>query len=326
MNEPIVILPEAHFKNRRKGLVVFGGLTVLLGLLGIVFVALIANAAIDANGEGSAGVRLLVPSLSIYGLISLALVWLGIGSMRMRRWSRALLLIFGWSWLVIGSVVGLGSAATLVGLVQSDPTALDQSVVEGPSLLLQFAALVTVLVVVFVLLPILWITFYGSRSVKATCSARDPEECWTDRCPLPVLAVCVWLVVAIPHLLLTPIVLPGVFPWFGTFLLGPSATSAYFLVAIFCAWAAWEFYQVRRIGWWVLILLLGVLAISHVVTYSLHDVTGFPVGSGFPTEQMTQMPQFQSMAEGFLTWTPAVVLGACLLYLIAISRFFHRPR
>jgi hypothetical protein len=34
--------------------------------------------------------------------LAVALIWLGIGSIKARRWARALLLIFSWSWLVMG--------------------------------------------------------------------------------------------------------------------------------------------------------------------------------------------------------------------------------
>src|ERR1035438_9907333 len=44
----------------------------------------------------------LLPAVSIYGCMAVALIWLGIGSIKARRWARALLLIFSWSWLVMG--------------------------------------------------------------------------------------------------------------------------------------------------------------------------------------------------------------------------------
>ena len=45
----------------------------------------------------------------------------------------------------------------------------------------------------FIALPAVWIFFYKSRHVKATCEARDPVTRWTDACPLPVLGLCLWL-------------------------------------------------------------------------------------------------------------------------------------
>src|SRR5208337_5540265 len=44
----------------------------------------------------------MLPGMAVYGLLAVALVWLGIGSIKARRWARALLLIFSWSWLIMG--------------------------------------------------------------------------------------------------------------------------------------------------------------------------------------------------------------------------------
>ena len=43
--------------------------------------------------------------------------------------------------------------------------------------------------VFMLLLPAAFLVFYQRASVRATCQRRDPQARWTDRCPLPVLAV-----------------------------------------------------------------------------------------------------------------------------------------
>ncbi len=55
--------------------------------------------------------------------------------------------------------------------------------------------------VFFVLVPAVWMFFYQSRHVKATCEARDPVTRWTDACPLPVLGFCLWTWLAVPMML-----------------------------------------------------------------------------------------------------------------------------
>src|SRR5208337_5369886 len=49
----------------------------------------------------------MLPGIAVYGLLAVALVWLGIGSILARRWARALLLIFSWSWLIMGLFVSV---------------------------------------------------------------------------------------------------------------------------------------------------------------------------------------------------------------------------
>ena len=59
--------------------------------------------------------------------------------------------------------------------------------------------------VFFIALPKVWIFFHNSRHVKATCEARYSVTRWTDACPLPVLALCLWLLVSAPMMLVMPV-------------------------------------------------------------------------------------------------------------------------
>ncbi len=43
--------------------------------------------------------------------------------------------------------------------------------------------------VIYVIIPGALVLFYGSKHAKETCERRDPKVRWTDKCPLPVLAV-----------------------------------------------------------------------------------------------------------------------------------------
>ena len=88
--------------------------------------------------------------------------------------------------------------------------------------------------VFFVILPAVWTFFYNSRHVKATCEARDPVMRWTDACPLPVLAICLWSIVSAPMMLIMPITGRCVMPFFGTFLTG--IPGALFCLAVAALW------------------------------------------------------------------------------------------
>ena len=56
--------------------------------------------------------------------------------------------------------------------------------------------------VFFILVPAVWTFFYNSRHVKATGEAPDPVTRWTDACPLPVLAICLWTWFCVPMMLI----------------------------------------------------------------------------------------------------------------------------
>ena len=84
-----------EFKDRQTGLIVFGILEILLGCLCALLVPLmIWGQAMSAQATGGApNFRMAIPGALVYAMLAVALVWLGIGSMRFRRWARALLLI-----------------------------------------------------------------------------------------------------------------------------------------------------------------------------------------------------------------------------------------
>jgi hypothetical protein len=113
MNEPNSIAPPGAdptppaYKNRSGGLIVFGVLTILLGALsGLMVPLMLLGQAINARNPNSppTSLAMLLPVLLMYGGLAVALIWLGIGSIKARRWARALLLIFAWSWLVMGVI------------------------------------------------------------------------------------------------------------------------------------------------------------------------------------------------------------------------------
>src|ERR1035438_2743222 len=106
-NPAIEAVPLPDYKDRSTGLIIFGILTLLLGCLVGLFVPLMLFGqmmAAKAPNAPPVNHAAMLPGIAIYGLLAVTLVWLGIGSIKKRRWVRALLLIFSWSWLIMGIV------------------------------------------------------------------------------------------------------------------------------------------------------------------------------------------------------------------------------
>ena len=80
-------------------------MTIVLGCLAAMFVLvmLASQAAAAAKATPTpVGVASILPVIAVYGGLAAVLICLGIGSIQARRWARALLLIFSWSWLLLG--------------------------------------------------------------------------------------------------------------------------------------------------------------------------------------------------------------------------------
>ena len=103
---PVEASVLSDYKNRSTGLIIFGILTLLLGGLCALFIPLMLfgqTMAAKAPNAPPPNTAMLLPGLAMYGGLAVALIWLGIGSIKARRWARALLLIFSWTWLIFAS-------------------------------------------------------------------------------------------------------------------------------------------------------------------------------------------------------------------------------
>ena len=295
------------FRDRKIGLVVFGILTVLLGVLCAVVLGVLEfweplvkwlEVRVDVQVflqmlagllHGPPKLKRFFPEPMSLGIIyAIALIWLGIGSVMARRWARALLLIVCWWWLINGLIVTGMQMYVFPGVIRTMNGILrhPRAIPEG----LEMPAWVTLLnpsylwwgmiasVVVFVVLPAVWILFYGSRQVKATCAARDPVARWTDRCPLPVLGVCVWLAYSAATGVLAAPTDRRPTPFFGVFVFGPLVPALDILIALIWGYAAWGLYRLKWRGWWIVTLTIAACAVSVFVTLQRHDtaeVLGF---------------------------------------------------
>src|ERR1039457_2140959 len=269
---PIEAAPLPAYKDRSTGLVIFGILTLLLGCLAGLFVPLILFGqmmAAKAPNAPPVNHATMLRGMAVYGLLAVALIWLGIGSIQARRWARALLLIFSWSWLVMGIVMLVVMAFVMPKIMANLPATAPagQPAVPAAAMGAVMAVMSLFLGFFFIVLPAVWTFFYNSRHVKATCETRDPVTRWTDACPLPVLGLCLWLLFSVPWMLLMPIIGHGVMPFFGMFLSGLSGSLMCMAIAAIWGYAAWLLYHLDVRGWWLILIALVVFMMSGVVTY-----------------------------------------------------------
>ena len=202
------------YKNRRTGLVAFGAVQILLGCatLALLFRLVAAETANAPQG------------LFLYCAGAIYFIVTGIGSIRGRRWARALIAAVSGAWAACGVLV-LGGALPAIG-------------VEALYL---------------IVLPLVLTIFYSSRDTALTADALDPRPRWTDRAPVPVIAVCAVLAFAAAEALILSAQQP--FVVFGRVLTGALAALAYIALALLFAQIAAQLFRLRQSAWWVLVLL-----------------------------------------------------------------------
>jgi hypothetical protein len=323
------------YRDRYAGLVCFGVLEILLGLLallGLMSVLLL----VATNGTTSAATpgvssRALLPGASVYLVAAVFFLWLGIGSILARRWARALMLIAAWFWLVAG-LLGLASIAWIYPGIQSAMTRAAGSANGSPGTADSAAALgfvqgcvFVLLAVVYVLLPLAFLLFYRSPHVKATCEARDPIPRWTDRCPLPVLGLslsegfgalaCLWLAAGYHMLAL-----------FGLIITGLPAFAIGLGFAILFAFTAQATYRLAPWAWWSAASLLG-LGIASLIATAFHPINWPELyrQMGFDAGQFEQSGVLAILQDNRWLWVSSLSLVPCLIYLVWVRRFFFPP-
>jgi hypothetical protein len=323
---PVESTPQPMpYKDRSVGLIIFGILTILLGCLaGLFALLMLAGQAMSAKATGaSAPVSAILPAIFIYGALAVALVWLGIGSTMARRWARALLLIFSWSWLGMGFFVVVIMAffiptmmANMSSSATPDHPAMPASMIVG-----MMIGMFLVFGVFFVILPAVWTFFYGSRHVKATCQTRDPLTRWTDAVPLPVLGLCLWLLLSVPMMLIMPLAGHGVMPFFGMFLTGLPGALLCLAIAALWSYAAWRLYKLDVRGWWLILIALCVFMVSGLLTFAHHDMLEMYRLMGYPEAQIEQMQKTGLLAGNRMTWLMSFSILPFLGYLLFVKKF-----
>jgi MFS family permease len=318
---------QNEYHDRKAGLIVFGILTMLTGCVMALLVPLIIWAQFVAAETTHVPVnsRAMIPAAIFCGLFSVTFIWLGIGSILTRRWARALLLISSWTWLTIGIV----SMAYLAFLLPQIMAVLDSNVrssqTRAPKELMTFVMIAQGIfsLIIYVILPGIWVLFYRSKNVRITCEVRDPVPRWTDHCPLPVLAVSIWAALGAVTMLLFPFLYGGVLPFFGVFLSGISGTAVGLVIAGLWGYSAWALYRLERTGWWIFLVGMCLLSLSAFVTYWRHDLSEMYRLMGYPEQQIAQLQQFNAVFKGqTLAWSTVIFIVPCVGYLLYVRRFF----
>jgi MFS family permease len=310
-----VVLPTAPapaWKDRTVGLIVFGALQILIGVCALCVV--FGMAAASEMGRGSVAPmprNAIVTNIIIYGLFAAYFITAGVGSIRKRRWARALSLVVSAMWLVVG-VISMIVGAILIPHLKAAFPASQQSMIIG----VMFA----IFLVIYVVLPLVLFLFYRSPHVRETCDARDPVVRWTDRVPEPILALV--LLMAFAAISLIASASQAVLPVFGTIITGAPAVIIIVAFAGLCAFLSVQLYRLKKSAWWTLILLQVVGAVFAAVTLARTDMEKVYEEMGVMTPQLREMHIGEIYRDPMLWGVAIVAWIAYFAFLLRIRRYF----
>jgi apolipoprotein N-acyltransferase len=98
--------------------------------------------------------------------------------------------------------------------------------------------------VFYLIIPAAFVFFYGSKNVKATCEFRDSQVRWTDKCPLPVLAVSFIFGLWAVSMLLAGLC-GWLIPFFGSILSGMTGALVSLVAALLYLYVVWGTYKLN---------------------------------------------------------------------------------
>jgi hypothetical protein len=159
--------------------------------------------------------------------------------------------------------------------------------------------------------------------VKATCESRDPVTRWTDACTLPVLALCLWLMISVPMMLLMPVMGQGVLPFFGMFLTGLPGGLLCLVLAAFWAYCAWRLYKMDVRGWWLILIAMVVFMVSSALTYARHDMLEMYQLMGYPQAQIDQMRNMGLLTGHGMLWLMLLFVAPFFGYMLFVKKYLR---
>ena len=313
------------FKDKKTGLVVFGILQIIFGgfcalIVPFMIFGMIVSTVLDKSGGAAMRPAMMIPGILLYLLVAVWFIWMGIGSVKARRWARALVLVSSWLWLICG----VGGFIFMLLLMPDMYNQMGESGQMPPAVArIMKYFMMGFMAVFYVIIPGALVLFYGSKNVKATCEFRDTKVRWTDKCPLPVLGLSLMFGFWAVSMLFT-VCYGCAIPFFGSILTGLPGAGVVLLVTLLAGYVAWGTYRLSINAWWCAVLLIAGWALSAAITFSRVNIMEFYEKMNFPEQQLDAMKQF-SMSQDYMVLFFVLWAAAFMGYLLYTRRYFVRP-
>ena len=313
----------AGFKDRSIGLTLFGIVEILIGGFCALMAPFTALSAIVGQAGGAAvSARMMIPAIAFYALLGVAFVWIGIGSILARRWARALMVVLSWLWLICGLLGLVVLAVFMPGMFEQIVRQAPQGQ-QLPPLAVTMILVITgaILSCIYVFLPAAFILFYQSKHVRATCELRDPQIRWTDKCPLPVLALSILLGFT-AYSMIWALFYGGVFPVFGILISGAPGALVLLVLTFLLCYLAWGTYKLKIAVWWGTLALIALWTLSAIITLSRVGLMEMYKKMGFPEEQLELIRQTGILEKMPINWSIGIGTAVYLGYMLYVRRYF----
>jgi hypothetical protein len=316
--------PVAGFRDRSSMLLVVGIFFIIAGGLCGCAMASTPMAFVAPRPAGTPAPRAanLLVGLCMYAVLCAALMSLGIGCIRKRRWVRPLILVFGWIGLIGGVIGMIVWGFTMPQMANAMRAAAPPGATPPPAAF--FKILVIVMTVffafIYVIIPALLLWLFRSSDVEATLRHYDPHRRWTDDVPLPVLGLAALLAVSAFWALTS--IIQGWFAAFGLLLTGAPARLLSLLIAGLLALAAWLTFRRRPAGWWMAMALLTIVPLAWITTLLRRDMVDLYRAMGMSDAELRVIANMQVVNSTFMAICVSMLALASLAFAWYARKWF----
>jgi hypothetical protein len=311
---------SAAFKDRKNMLTFFGVLLILMGLFSflIFLITIITIAALPPGSPQSEQLSIssAVGGLIFYILAAAVFIILGIGSIKATRWARTLSLLLSWITFIVGILM------FLFFIIWGNDI-FNQTLAQNPSAVsIAKIFMYAFIMMFFVILPGIFILFYQSEDVIRTVHSYDQKERWTDKCPLPLLAVSFMFL----YTSITPffyIAYGFVAPFFGIFLTGLPAAVLLFANSALCVYLAIGFYLAKKEAWYYGLYLYAFWTVSVFITLLFNDFLDMYRYMNIPQASLAILNNIGIFSSGNMFIIFISFLIPYLAFYLYIRRYFQ---
>lgn len=304
-------------RDHSTGLAIFGTLEIVLGVMSFAC-AMFLLVMVSAAGLGG-----MKPShywMSM-GFLLYMTGWfsvMGMGSIKALRWARALMLVGSWVTVFFGTLV-LALVLYLLPWVYN--LLADSGAVSPQMALIALYIILPVLIVLQLVFPLASVVFYSLKGVQATCEKRNPDPCWTDRCPLPLVAMGFISALGVSSVILGATTNYIVFVY-GRIWAGFSGFAVVTALACACGYVGWGAFTRKTQAWWAAYGIILVTSSSMMLTFAELDMNELYALMGYSIEQIAELEKLQFISPMALTFVTCVWGIMACTYLVWVRDCF----
>jgi hypothetical protein len=305
-------------RDRSVGLVVFGTLDILMGIFCFTLAMLLLVVVSAAGLHGMKPVHYWITMLLLFYLTGWFIV-MGLGSIKARRWARALLLVGAWVTVFFGT---LAMALVLYTLPEMFNLMAEASFIPPGAALGILYFTTVVLILLQLVFPLVAIAFYGSKSVQYTCERLNPNLSWTDRCPLPLLAMSFISILGSLSIVTASSTNYTVY-LFGHVISGMPGMLVVLFISVACGYVGWGAFMRKMHAWWSAYAVVLLTSASMMLTFSEMDMSELYAHMGYSIGQASQLSKTSLINPLTLTFVSCAWGVMACIYLVWVRDCFR---